>query len=174
MQLKTTSQHILNQIFDLIAQLSSSEYTAKLDLLNGNSIGKHVRHVLEFFDLMVAGCAKGRINYDKRNHAPLYETDTQAALAKIESLIKEGIEEISFGEDLILEVSYSSSDSESIKIKSSVERELAYNIEHAIHHMAIMKIAAQTVFPKVKLAENFGVAYSTVRYQKSTDRSPKI
>ena len=170
MQLKTTSQIILSQIFDLIEQLSPSEYSAQLDMLNGNSIGKHVRHVLEFFELFVDGCAKGLINYDKRKHTLLYETDTEAALAKIESLIKEGIEDISFGKDVILEVNYTSSEEESGKIKSSVERELAYNIEHAIHHMAIMKIAAQTVFPKVKLVKNFGVAFSTIRYQKSTAR----
>lgn len=170
MQLKTTSQNILNQIIDLITQLNPSEYSAQLDMLNGNSIGKHVRHVLEFFELLVEGSAKGIINYDKRKHTLLYETDTQAALAKIESLINEGIEEIPFDQDVILEVSYTKFDAEPIKIKSSIERELAYNIEHAIHHMAIMKIAAQTVFPKVKLPENFGVAYSTIRYLKSDAR----
>ncbi len=167
MQLKTTSQVILNQIFDLTTQLSDAEYATKLDLLNGNSIGKHVRHVLEFFELLVNGCAKGLINYDKRKHEPLYETDTQATLAKLESLIKE-IEDISFDDSVILEVSYASTDAETVKIKSSKERELAYNIEHAIHHMAIIQIAIQTVFPKVKLADNFGVAYSTIRYHKST------
>ena len=70
-------------------------------------------------------------------------------------------------DNVILEVSYGKTDKDSVKIKSSLERELAYNIEHAIHHMAIIKIAVQTVFPKVKLADNFGVAFSTVRYQKS-------
>ena len=81
-----------------------------------------------------------------------------------------GIEGISDGKEVILEVSYAKTDTESVKIKSSLERELAYNIEHAIHHMAIIKIAIQTVFPNVKLAENFGVAYSTVRYQKSVTK----
>ncbi len=165
MQLKNTSHLILNQILDLTAQLSDSEYAAKLDLLNGNSIGKHVRHVLEFFDLLVNGYAEGIINYDKRNHEPLYETDTQATLAKMKSLVN-GIDNISLGEDVILEVSYASTDEETVKIKSSIERELAYNIEHAIHHMAIIEIAVQTVFPKISLPENFGVAFSTIRYQK--------
>ena len=169
MQLKTTSQVILNQIIDLTTQLSDEEYGAKLDLLNGNSIGKHVRHVLEFFELLVEGCTKGLVNYDKRYHEPLFETDTQAALVKLKSLINE-IEDISIEEEVILEVSYVSTKADTVRIKSSKERELAYNIEHAIHHMAIIEIAIQTIFPKVKLADNFGVAYSTIRYHKSKAR----
>ena len=167
MQLKNTSKTILNQIFDLTAQLSDAEYSAKLDLLSGNSIGKHVRHVVEFFELLVEGSTKGLINYDKRDHELLYETDTKATLVKLESL-KTGIDEISNGNEVILEVSYASTDADAVRIKSSFERELAYNIEHAIHHMAIIKIATQTVFPKIRLAENFGVAYSTVRFQKKS------
>ena len=169
MQLKTTGQTILNQIFDLINQLDDAEYSVELDILNGNSIGKHVRHVVEFFELLVSGSSDGLINYDKRNHEPLYETDTKATMVKIKKLMI-GIDDITFLDEVVLEVNYADSDAETVKIKSSLERELAYNIEHAIHHMAIIKIALQTVFPKVRLIENFGVAYSTVRYQKSTSR----
>ena len=166
MQLKATGQTILNQIFKLTNQLSDDEYSAELDILNGNSIGKHVRHIVEFFELLVSGSTKGLINYDKRNHEPLYETDAGATMNVLQQLMKE-IEEISFEEEVVLEVSYANTGEDSVKIKSSLERELAYNIEHAIHHMAIIKIAINTVFPKVNLPDNFGVAYSTVRYQNS-------
>ena len=166
MQLKTTGRSILNQISELANQLSDAEYGAELDLLSGNSIGKHVRHIVEFFELLVSGAEKGLINYDKRSHAPIYETDTSKTLAKIKEL-SQRLDAFPNGKEVILEVSYTDSDSDAVRIKSSIERELAYNIEHAIHHMAIIKIAVQTVFPNVKLAQNFGVAYSTVRYQKS-------
>jgi hypothetical protein len=49
---------------------------------------------------------------------------------------------------------------------TSYNRELVYNLEHAIHHMAIMKIAVDNAFPQVQMPENFGVAYSTIRYQQ--------
>ena len=94
------------------------------------------------------------------------ETSTKTTLKKIEEL-KPSISRLSLGNEIFLEVNYTNSDKEKETIKSSVGRELAYNIEHAIHHMAIIKIAIQTVFPKVKLSDHFGVAYSTVRYQKS-------
>lgn len=166
MQLKATGKVILNQIIELTNQLNDAEYSAELELLNGNTIGKHVRHVVEFFDLLVSGSADGLINYDKRKHEPLFETNTKATIEKIRFLT-DGVDELKPDNEVILEVSYGKTDGDSVQIKSSLERELAYNIEHAIHHMAIIKIAVQTVFPKVKLAENFGVAYSTVRYQRS-------
>ena len=165
MQLKATGKEILYQVYVFTNQLNNAEYSAELELLNGNSVGKHVRHIVEFFDLLIQGASVGLINYDKRKHTPLYETDTSITLLKIKELMDE-VEKLSQNRDVLLEVSYAKTDEETVKIKSSVERELAYNIEHAIHHMAIIKIAVQTVFPNIKLAENFGVAYSTVRYKK--------
>lgn len=167
MQLKATAQSILTQIFDLTQQLSDAEYTNELDILNGNTIGKHVRHILEFFGILLDGASGNVINYDKRQHAPLYESDTKETMKRIEEIIY-SIEKIEIEKEVLLEVSYSRNDDETVKIKSSVERELAYNIEHSVHHMAIIQIAIQTVFPKILVAENFGVAYSTVRYQKSS------
>lgn len=166
MQLKDTARTILNQIFNLVNQLSDEEYKAQLDLLSGNSIGKHVRHVVEFFDLLVSGASEQLINYDKRKHEPVYEENTALTNQHIQTII-ERIEKLESNSDVFLEVSYAESDKDSVKIKSSLEREIAYNIEHAIHHMAIIKIAVMTVFPKLKLAKNFGIAYSTVRYQKA-------
>jgi len=167
MQLKATGKEILLQVSGVISQLSNNEYTAELKLLNENTIGKHVRHIIEFFEILVEGTKKGLINYDKRKHLSKYETDTEVALNKIKQLMV-GIDDMQGGDEMILEVSYTKSDEDSICIKSSVNRELVYNIEHAIHHMAIIKIAVQTYFPKVQLTENFGVAYSTVRYRRSS------
>ncbi|MCG8311514.1 MAG: DinB family protein [Cytophagales bacterium] len=166
MQLKTTGQTILKQLLDLTNQLVDAEYSEELDLLNGNSIGKHVRHVIEFFELLITGAKQGLINYDGRKHGPRYEKDTCATQEKLRYLVGM-IDEIEPVGHLVLEVSYAETEEASVRINSSVERELAYNIEHAIHHMAIIKIAVNTVFPRVQLPQNFGVAYSTVRYQKS-------
>ncbi|NJN24661.1 MAG: DinB family protein [Cyclobacteriaceae bacterium] len=166
MQLKTTGQLILQQIADLIAQLNQHEFSAGLDMLNGNSIGKHIRHILEFFDMLTRSALSGTVNYDNREHEPLYETNSQAALDKL-ALLQQQLETNVFEKEIILEVSYSKTGADPMKIKSSIERELAYNIEHAIHHMAIIKIAVQTVFPSVCLPNDFGVAFSTIRFQKT-------
>ena len=57
------------------------------NLLNGNSIGKHVRHIMEFFELLISGSSQGLINYDKRKHETLFETDTRATMVALQQLM---------------------------------------------------------------------------------------
>ncbi|MDX1476670.1 MAG: hypothetical protein R3301_03155 [Saprospiraceae bacterium] len=49
---------------------------------------------------------------------------------------------------------------------SSLERELIYNIEHTIHHLAIIKIGLAIIAPDIPLPAHFGVAPSTVKYKQ--------
>jgi hypothetical protein len=44
---------------------------------------------------------------------------------------------------------------------------LVYNIEHAVHHMAIMKIGIREVADYINLPDNFGIAVSTLRYRET-------
>jgi hypothetical protein len=46
-------------------------------------------------------------------------------------------------------------------------RELVYNIEHVVHHMALVKIGLKELLPDLDLPDDFGVAVSTIRYQHS-------
>jgi len=163
MQLKNTGISILNQLSTLIAQLSTEQYKASLDLLNDNTIGKHVRHILEFFIVLEHANQTGVINYDSRPHDELFEIDKDAALRRISELIV-NVKSLVLEKQVMLEVSYVTDALENVKIPSTLQRELAYNIEHAIHHMAIIKIAVKFAFPSISIPSNFGVAYSTLRY----------
>jgi uncharacterized damage-inducible protein DinB len=166
MHLKKASLTIINQLIDLCNQLGDDEFAASLELLNGNTLGKHIRHVVEFFVLLIEGYRDGIINYDKRQHSELLESRVDLMKGKLVE-IRDNVQNLQLGKELVLEVSYDTNDPEGVKLKSSIDRELAYNIEHAIHHMAIIKIAVQTLFPRISLSEHFGIAYSTIRYQKS-------
>ena len=68
---------------------------------------------------------------------------------------------------LLLEVGYDRGSEDSVTIATTANRELVYNIEHAVHHMAIMKIGVREVAPYVKLSPDFGIAASTIRYNDS-------
>jgi len=50
-------------------------------------------------------------------------------------------------------------------IPSNYYRELAYNLEHTIHHMALIRVGVNEV-SSIELPVEFGVAYSTVKYRK--------
>ena len=66
MKLQDVSIGILSQLIGVTEQFSRKEYTRKLDLLSSNSAGRHLRHILEFYDLAVRAGSTGKLNYDKR------------------------------------------------------------------------------------------------------------
>ncbi|NBP71028.1 MAG: hypothetical protein EBU52_20110, partial [Cytophagia bacterium] len=72
---------------------------------------------------------------------------------------------------LILEVGYDMSANDFVTIESNFMRELVYNIEHAVHHMAIMKIGIKEVAPYIQLPFDFGVAASTIRHKEAEKKA---
>ena len=68
--------------------------------------------------------------------------------------------------NLILEGNYRLEGESQFQIRSNYHRELAYNVEHAIHHMALIKIGVKENAPYVQLPDDFGIASSTIRYKK--------
>lgn len=166
MQLITACTHILNQLEDVVRQMDEKDYCVPSHLLSHSSVGQHLRHTVEFFLCLEQGFAKGLVNYDKRAHDKLIETDKFIALAAI-ARIKEFVANQRTDQPLELEVGYEKADDTVVTISTNYFRELTYNIEHAVHHMAIMKIGIKEVASYVNLPADFGVAVSTVRYRQS-------
>jgi uncharacterized damage-inducible protein DinB len=160
-----TSETFL-QLRSIINQLSQEQFSLKLNVLNGSSIGQHVRHILEFYICLSQGIRSGIVDYDKRVRNHSIESDPEYAdmiLEELSSLFccKET-------EDVALTntIEYNG---QIIYANSSVSRELIYLIEHSIHHYAIIAIALRSHFQHVVLPENFGVAYSTTKHKQSTE-----
>ncbi|MEM1136390.1 MAG: DinB family protein [Bacteroidota bacterium] len=164
MQVKDASLHILKQLSALIKVLNDQQFTASSKLLTGSSIGKHIRHIIEFYDILIHSYYTGNVDYDAREHDGLLEKERLRALFKVEE-IKAGLDKITEDFPLQMHASFSTNDMEKSIINSSVKRELAFNLEHAIHHMAIVKMVILSIYPEVVLPKNFGVAYSTIRYE---------
>ncbi|MBX2961340.1 MAG: hypothetical protein KF687_02440 [Cyclobacteriaceae bacterium] len=164
---KTTCCDILTQLTDLVNQLSDQEYTKPIESLSQASIGQHIRHTIEFFVCFEQGFHTGIINYDSRKHDKLIETDRFIALAVLDR-VRAFVTNINENKQLNLNVSYSLDDSDSVTVETNYFRELVYNIEHAVHHMAILKIGVREMSPHLNLPDTFGIASSTVRYQQST------
>lgn len=156
----------MNQLQSVVDQFSAETFSTPVSTLSNSSIGQHVRHTLEFFICLMDSASLQLINYDERKHDPYIENDPMLAHDIIES-IKRFLSEIRDDFPLTLEANYEIDIDENSSIKSSFLRELAYNIEHTIHHMALIKVGVNTSFNEIILPEHFGVASSTVRYQKS-------
>ncbi|MDB5271753.1 MAG: DinB family protein [Chitinophagaceae bacterium] len=160
--IKSVASGTLSQLADFITTMDNQHYTATSELLLGSSIGQHVRHILEFYSCLKEGYAIQKVNYDLRKRDLTIEQDKMVALSLIIDLIKwiDKAKPIS----LMLEGSYEADEKEIFSILSHMERELVYNIEHTIHHMAIVKIAAVNLYA-YELPADFGVASSTLKYR---------
>jgi hypothetical protein len=170
MNLTGVCQHILGQLHSLVLQIEEMHFTQPSSALGLSTIGQHLRHTLEFFMCLEKGVEQGFINYDKRAHDKLIETDKFIALSTIDR-IAGFIQQLNNTRVLKLEVSYDMTSDDIITIDTNAVRELVYNIEHAVHHMAIIKIGVREVAPYVSLPPDFGIAASTIRYQQESVRA---
>ena len=164
MSLHQSAINLLNQVNSVVDQLTDQQYKQAIPVLSHSSIGQHVRHSLEFFICLMDGRNVQKLNYDNRKHDAFIEQETALAGSVIASIIA-FLKKNDKDSPLMMEANYAIDENETVQIPSTFYRELAYNIEHTIHHMALIKIGIKNAFPEVKLPEHFGVASSTVRYQ---------
>lgn len=140
--------------------LTNEQYTAITQLSGGSSIGKHSRHVIEFFNCLLAGIPTKSINYDTRERNIEIENSREVALEKIDSIIHK-IASITSDERLWLAFEYGENTG---VVDSSLFRELVYNIEHTVHHLAIIRICVAHAFPFIQLPSEIGFASSTLKH----------
>jgi uncharacterized damage-inducible protein DinB len=169
MNLNLACSHILRQLADLIHQIRPDDFARPVESLSNSTIGQHLRHTLEFFLCFQKGYEHGTVNYDKRAHDKLIESDKFIALSAI-SQIHDFVDQLQ-DKKLALEVGYDLVKEDFETIQTTATRELVYNIEHAVHHMAIIKIGVREVANYITLPHDFGIAASTVRYHESAPSS---
>jgi len=166
MQLYLAGNTILSQLSDVIEQITDEDFRKPSQALSNSTIGQHLRHTLEFFICLEQGYELSVVNYDKRVHNKAMENDKQIAIQTINQ-IQEFVLSNQSDKVLKLEVGYQADSDEVVTIDTNYLRELTYNIEHAVHHMAIMKIGIREVAGYVNLPNGFGVAVSTLRYKEA-------
>ena len=165
MDLTPACDNILRQLTDMTKQIRDQDFVRPASTLSNSTIGQHLRHTLEFFLCLEKGFHNGVVNYDKRAHDKLIETDKLVALSAIER-IKQFVAGL-YEKTLLLEVGYDTNQDQFLSVETTAMRELVYNIEHAVHHMAIMKIGVREIAPYISLESDFGIAASTIRYKET-------
>lgn len=161
--IQDTNQAVLSQLSDLLNAISPQAYTTPLSLLQGSSVGQHVRHTIEFYQCLFQQSEQGLVDYDARTRNLRLETDPIFAAQMAEELLEE-TELHEANRKLLLRVCFGQDEPQ--EIETTLARELVYLAEHAIHHFAIIKIALRADFPEVLIPEDFGVAYSTLKYRQ--------
>lgn len=157
--LKASIHTSLNELITLLSQLTNAEYSGACAVLSNSSIGEHTRHIIEMFQCLQNNYDSQLVNYDKRERNHQIQSDTEFAISQIRN-VQENIDKEDrkmFLQQII--------DGDEFKIETNYYRELLYNLEHCIHHQALIKVGVNQTC-NVVLSENFGVARSTIEYRQ--------
>ena len=149
----------LDQITDMLLQISVTQYENPCDSLSNASIGGHTRHIIELLQCLENQYAAGIVNYDLRLRDSRLHSDPNFAIASIRMLQRDLDKE---DKKLLLQQSFNDT---LFSIETNYYRELLYNLEHCIHHQALIKVALLEI-PSITIHEDFGVAESTLAHRK--------
>ena len=147
---------------NLLAQLSDEHYTVQIAHLGNASIGGHTRHIIELVQCAVNGYYAGEVDYVNRKRNLALETD--------KALAQQELENVAYSlrlPDKILNLTVDQIEGHPMQdVQSTYYREIVYNTEHTIHHLALIKVALIDMKLHVVDAD-FGMAYSTIKYKTS-------
>lgn len=162
---------IAAQMAGLLEQLNQEAYTRPLPLFHGSTVGQHFRHILEFYTCLFDGVLTAHVDYGsrKRNNA-LSECprNAHAVLDYIADTVKHQDDhqwlkvESEFSGDCV-------AGAERPVYISSMGRELQYAFDHAVHHLAMIRMGLEVYFPEIQVDEDLGVAPSTLKYRKGAE-----
>lgn len=148
------------EIIEVLQRLDDFSYTKPFPMLSNATIGAHTRHIIEMYQSLIHSYEIGILNYDNRARNKTIETDRVYAIEQIQKLLAT-IEKPN--KTLVIQQGTTET---TLEIETNYERELLYNLEHSIHHQALIKVALLQL-QSFEIPENFGVAQSTIVYRES-------
>lgn len=166
MDCKEGNEYILRQIDDLLLQVDREIYARPLDLFQGATIGQHIRHILNFYQALLRGADKGLIDYADRERDLQIEQDPALA-RQVFLYISRDIQGLDEERELPVLADFIPDKAVGRPIvQSTLGRELMFAFDHAVHHLAMVRIGLQVSHPDLHLQEELGVAPSTLKFQK--------
>ncbi|NQU55107.1 MAG: DinB family protein [Bacteroidetes bacterium] len=163
--MKKVIKENLQQLTDLLNSISEQQYTKQIEILSDSTIGQHFRHIIEFYKTIL-NATSNSVCYDNRKRDKRIENSPAFTIKTIELILLE-VEQLNENQLLCLEADFTEDGSGKKQIKSSAAREMAYCLEHSIHHQALIKAGLISMNLKQLVNDKFGVAYSTIQFQNN-------
>ncbi len=157
---------VLRQGETLLRALGDDAYSTRVQSAFNASIGGHYRHCLDHFRSLLDALDADELNYDNRKRDPRIESERAYALAETKAILR-GCDSIPpewLRRTILVRSKVSYHDEESPAMPSTLGREIMYAVAHAIHHYALIGVMCGML--GVPLPDGFGVAPSTVKYDK--------
>jgi len=164
MNCKRGAINLIDQIINVIEMIPEGQYALPLDIFNGSTLGKHFRHISDFFDCLINQCDCALVDYASRNRDNDIEEIPEYAISKFGHL-KGQIEKLNEEETLKVYADFQLEDGTRPVVTTTIGRELMYAYDHAVHHLAIVKIGLKSNNPDVQIPQSLGVAASTIKHQ---------
>lgn len=150
----------LEQFKEILLQLPEECYSESCKVLSDATIGQHTRHIIELYLCLINGYENADVSYDRRERNRRIEQELPFAVEQLTS-IQSRLQK----PNKTVKVSYELGDTETC-LESNYYREVMYNLEHTIHHHALIKVGIQ-FFTDIPLPESFGVAPSTLQHRQA-------
>jgi hypothetical protein len=147
------------QLEEVLLAIDDVQYAQPSHVMHHGTIGQHVRHIIELFQCLINGYDSGVVNYDNRKRDQLVETDRTLALSILHQIL---IKLPKTDKNIVIESPIF--EDSGFEMCSNYYRELTYNLEHTIHHMALLKPAILEI-TGIAVSDQFGVAPSTLQYR---------
>jgi len=141
----------LSKILFTIETLESV-WSRKNKNFNNETIGRHIRHIIDFYLCFICHIDSNFIDYDARKRSAKIESDISFARYKIEEIIY-----FLKNTDLVdknIKVRMNSS-VYNLDLNSSIFRELMHIADHAIHHANLVQVIIKNEFPDLERNCNF-------------------
>lgn len=160
--IRRLSHKPLRQLQSVLAQVRPEDYCAPAALLDGATMGRHCRHILEFYTCLLKSVETGRLCYDDRERDILLEENTGTALRTIDQIIADLN---LLPSEKRLELITRQMEME-IRIATTLERELVFVAEHAVHHLAMIRMLVSGMYPYIVIDETLGYSDATLQYMQ--------
>lgn len=152
---------LLGQLADVLASIHPSIYVARPAAAVSGSVGEHVRHLLDHVAAFTDAVPGATLCYDQRERGTSVERDPMRALAAVAHLqhrLVSGRDDLRIPVPIAV-VTRLTAAGDSVTAWSTSTRELAFVINHTIHHQAL--VAVLLAWQGVHVPPRFGVAPST-------------
>lgn len=165
MTCKEATLNMASQIKTLLQEMDAADYARPLEIFKGSTLGQHFRHIIDFYRCLLRDVNQGIVDYGDRERETDVETDPGYAIHALNEITGK-IELLQEQQSLQVRADFSTHESEGRPLVfSSIGRELMFAYDHAVHHLAIIRIGLRVALPDLLFDENLGVAPSTVKYR---------
>lgn len=161
----------LNSIKQLLLSISDEQYRVVIHPFTA-SMGKHLRHVTEHYQIFLDGLTPNNIDYDHRQRDQVEENERSSMLLNISNLCNQlkALPTKYSGCETISITTAVDEQAPSPTAASSIDRELIFLHSHSVHHYAI--VSAILKLQNIQVDSNFGIASSTLIHESTQKCAP--